>query len=122
MHNASFQFTESNNLLSAGAHGFPMYNPETGQWMGLGMYPFPTPFFPQAAIPPPEYYQNAAMPYRGFRGGYRGRFMRGGRSRGSYKGRSGYHDSDYNKKYDDYDDEYDNRDSRGRNGRRDRRR
>lgn len=91
-----------------------MYNPEAGQWMSLGMYPFPTPFFPTAAMPPPEFYQNAAMPYRGFRGGgFRGRFMRGGRGRGSYKGRmSGYYDGE------NYDDDYDSRNPRSRSGRR----
>lgn len=47
---------------------FPMYNPESCQWMGMnmgmGMYPYP-PYFPH--MPRPDYYPNP-MAYRGFRG------------------------------------------------------
>lgn len=62
-----------------------MYNPETGQFMG--MYPYPAPFFPTPIYP-------TNMPYvNTFRGGnYRGRFPRRGRS--SYRGRNGMHSYD----------------------------
>lgn len=90
----------------------------------MGMYPFPTPFFPTAAIPPHEYYQNSSMPYRGYRGGgYRGRYMRGGRNRGHFKGRGGDYSQRYgNNDYDEYDNGHDSRRSRSRSRRRDRRR
>lgn len=75
--------------------GYPMYNPETGQFMG--MYPYPAPFFPTPIYPTNMSYVNM------FRGGnYRGRFPRRGRS--SYRGRNGVHLYD----------ERDNRDSHSR--------
>lgn len=57
---------------------YPMYNPETGQFLGMSMYPYAAPFFPQPMYP-------SAMPpfgnnYRG--SNYRGRFPRRGRGRG----------------------------------------
>lgn len=62
---------------------YPMYNPETGQW--LGMYPYPAPFFPPmyapAAMPFPNNYSDI-----GPRGGYRGRYPRA-RGRRAYRGR-----------------------------------
>lgn len=70
---------------------FPGANPETGEWMGMGMYPFP--FYAPGMMPAvrPGYYPNSGM-YRGRfpRGGgnYRGRFPRG-------RGRGGYSNSDY---------------------------
>lgn len=91
---------------------FPMFNPETGQWMGMsmgmGMYPYP-PFLAPLSAPMvrPDYYQNP-MSYRGYRGGPRGRYPRS-RGRGSYRGRGGYHDGDYKYENDGYDDSYDHR-------------
>lgn len=63
-----------------------MYNPETGQW--LGMYPYPAPFFPHmypaAAMPYPNSYSDV-----GPRGNFRGRFPRS-RGRRGYRGRTNY--------------------------------
>lgn len=64
-----------------GMGAYPVYHPETGQWMG--MYPYPAPFFP------PMY--PGAMPYSNNygemgRGGYRGRFPRS-RGRRGFRGR-----------------------------------
>lgn len=91
-------------------HGFPMFNPETGQWMGMsmGMYPYP-PFIAPLTAPMvrPDYYPNPMM-YRGYRGGPRGRYPRS-RGRGSYRGRGGYHDGDYKYENDEYDDGHDHR-------------
>lgn len=87
-----------------------MFNPETGQWMGMsmGMYPYP-PFFAPLSAPMvrPEYFQNP-MSYRGYRGGPRGRYPRS-RGRGSYRGRGGYHDGEYKYENDGYDDGHDHR-------------
>lgn len=80
--NCSFhKLDEKPGPLLPGMGSYPVYNPETGQW--LGMYPYPTPFFP------PMY--PAAMPYPsnydvGPRGGYRGRYPRA-RGRRAYRGR-----------------------------------
>lgn len=66
-------------------------NPETGEWMGMGMYPFP--YFPPGMMPPmrPPFFQNHGM-YRGnrFQRGvkFRGRGMRG-------RGRGGYYSNNY---------------------------
>lgn len=95
---------------------YPVFNPETGQWlnmgigmgmgMGMGMYPYPPQFFPPVAVRP-DYFPNAGMPYP-FRGGgggnYRGRFPRG-RGRGNYRNRGNYnsYNSNYDNGYDDYD-------------------
>lgn len=86
---------------------FPVFNPETGQWinvnlgMGLGMYPF-APFIPGMR---PGYFPPQMMPYRG-RGGFRTRNR--GRGRGSFRGRSGNSSYDYTKgDYDGYKDDYD---------------
>lgn len=92
---------------------FPaMFNPETGQWMSMGMYPYP-PFMAPFSAPlvRPDYFQNP-MSYRGYRGGPRGRFPRS-RGRGSYRGRGGYqYDGDYKYENDSYDDSHDHRRSK----------
>lgn len=77
---------------------YPMYNPETGQW--LGMYPYPPPFFPP--IYPP-----AAMPYpnnyeMGPRGGYRGRYPRT-RGRRIFRGRINHYGNEDRRNDDWYD-------------------
>lgn len=75
-----------------GMGGYPMYNPETGQW--LGMYPYPPAFFPPM-------YPPAAMQYSGPynemapRGGYRGRFPRS-RGRRIFRGRLNHYGHDRN--------------------------
>lgn len=94
--------------MPAAPAAYPMYNPETGQWMnmnmnmGMGVYPF----FPPTHLIRPDFFPNHVMPYpTSYRGtGYRGRFMRG-RNRGGYRGRGGYHgyDENYKNGYDDYD-------------------
>lgn len=77
-----------------GLSGYPMYHPETGQW--LGMIPYPAPFFP------PMYPQ--AMPYNNYRGGpggnYRGRYPRI-RGRGGYRGRGREYSSHDDRRNDD---------------------
>lgn len=62
--------------------GYPVYHPETGQWMG--MYPYPAPFFPAMYPPGPMPYSNNYGEMG--RGGYRGRFPRS-RGRRIYRGR-----------------------------------
>lgn len=90
--------------MAGGAPGanpgmFPgMYNPETGEWMGMNMYPFP--FYPPGMIPPmrPNFYQNSGM-YRGGGGRFqRGNKFRGRGMRGKIRGRGSYYNSNY--KYD----------------------
>lgn len=81
----SFTDTEVTNPLAQQPGTFPMFNPETGQWVnmniGMGMYPFANPFFSGAPMMRPEFFPQQMGAYRGFRGGYRGRFPRGrGRS------------------------------------------
>lgn len=82
-----------------GMGAYPMYHPETGQW--LGMYPYPSPFFPPI-------YPHPVMPYNNYRGGpnsnYRGRFPRS-RGRGNYRGGrySSYDDRRNDDSYDSYD-------------------
>lgn len=82
-----------------GMGAYPMYHPETGQW--LGMYPYPPPFFPPI-------YPHSGMPYNNYRGApnsnYRGRFPRS-RGRGSYRGGrySSYDDRRNDDSYDSYD-------------------
>lgn len=101
-------------MMPGTAAPFPMYNPETCQWMGMnmgmGMYPYP-PFF--APMHRPEYYPNP-MAYRGYRGVRGARYPRargrgvGGRGRGGYQS----HEGDYNR-YDNYEsDHYDQRRSK----------
>lgn len=92
-----------------------MFNPETGQWMGMsmGMYPMGYPPFLAPMSAPmvrPDYYQNP-MSYRGYRGGPRGGRYPRSRGRGSYRGgRGGYHDGDYKYENDGgYDDSHDHR-------------
>lgn len=74
---------EKHGSMMPGMGGYPMYNPETGQW--LGMYPYPPPFFPPmyppAAMPYPAPYNEMAP-----RGGYRGRYPRS-RGRRIFRGR-----------------------------------
>lgn len=95
------------NPMMPNAGTYPVFNPDTGQWlnMGMGMYPYPAQFFPPPAhLVRPEYFHNAVMPYP-FRGSnYRGRFPRS-RGRGGYRGRGNYnsHNSHYDNGYDDYD-------------------
>lgn len=95
---------------------FPMYNPETGQWMGMGMgmYPYPAPFFPTAPMVRPDFFSNP-LAYRGYRGGMpRGRYNRG-RARGQNRGRGGYQSYDteqYYNKYQEYEDTHDHRRSK----------
>lgn len=112
----------TNPLAQQGA--FPVFNPETGQWvnmaMGMGMYPYP-PFFPGGPMIRPDFFPHQ-YPMRG-RGGYRG--YRGGprgRGRGAYRGRGGGPSYDYgNRNYDDYDehdDDYDYKRRRNRDHRR----
>lgn len=103
-------------MPSAPPGSFPMYNPETGQWMGMsmgmGMYPYPAPFFPTAPMVRPEFFSNS-MGYRGYRGMSRGRFPR--RGRGQNRGRGGYqsYDADqYYNKYPEYEDTHDHRHSK----------
>lgn len=91
-----------------------MYNPETGQWMGMGMYPpYGNPYLPAGPIAARSEYFPPAMGYRGglqsvYRGGPRGRFPRGA-ARGAMRGgRGGYGDGSYNK----FDGEHDYRRSR----------
>lgn len=100
--NASYcEFSGEGNPISLlpTMPGYPMYNPETGQFMG--MYPYPAPFFPTPMCPTNMPYMNN---FRG--GGYRGRFPR--RGRGTYRGRhssNSYDDrvgSSYNKRRRDY--------------------
>lgn len=101
-------------MMPGTAAPFPMYNPETCQWMGMnmgmGMYPYP-PFF--APMPRPDYYPNP-MAYRGYRGVRGARYPRA-RGRGVVgRGRGGYqtHDGEYNR-YDNYEgDHYDQRRSK----------
>lgn len=89
------QTEENHGPLMPGMGAYPMYNPETGQW--LGMYPYPAPFFPP--IYPP-----AAMPYEmAPRGGYRGRFPRSRGRRGGYRGARLNHYGDDRRNDDWYD-------------------
>lgn len=99
-----------------------MYNPETGQYMGMSMYtPFGNPFFPPGPIAARSEYYPPAMGYRlsgggistsVYRGQPRGRFPRGGGGRGGMRGgRGGYNDGPQIR----YDDEHDTR--RGRHSR-----
>lgn len=82
---------QNNNLVPGmGAPPFPgMYNPETGEWMGMGI-PFPYSFFPPHAAMSgmrPPFFPNPMGGYRGYnpRGGPRGRYMRiRGANRGQY--------------------------------------
>lgn len=93
----SFQ-GENHAPMVPGMGAYPMYNPETGQW--LGMYPYPPPFFPTM-------YPPAAMPYpnnfseMGPRGGYRGRYPRS-RGRRIYRGRVNHYGHD-ERRNDDWD-------------------
>ncbi|XP_059611554.1 A-kinase anchor protein 17A [Phlebotomus argentipes] len=71
---------------------FPVvYNPETGEYIPMGMYPYAG-FFPPALAPglPSSYFggMDGMKPYRGGGGGY-SRFPRG-RGRSSYRGGRGY--------------------------------
>lgn len=72
--------------MMPGMGAYPMYNPETGQWMG--MYPYPAPFFP-AMFPP--YANNYSE--MGLRGGYRGRYPRS-RGRRVFRGRVNHYGND----------------------------
>lgn len=89
-----------------------MYNPETGQYIGMNMYsPFGNPFFPPGPIAARSEYYPPTMGYRGgggqqvYRGGPRGRYIRGGGRGGMRGGRGGYNDGTQNR----FDDEHDNR-------------
>lgn len=70
--------------LLPGMGTYPVYNPETGQW--LGMYPYPTPFFPPMYAPAAMQYPNNYSEM-GPRGGYRGRYPRVRGGRRAYRGR-----------------------------------
>lgn len=88
---------------------YPVFNSESGQWMPL--YPYPAPFFAPTHLVRPDMFPGPGMAPFPYRGGYRGRFPRGGRGRGNnkFRGRGGYYsyDSNYKNGYDDYDDSYD---------------
>lgn len=89
---------EKQSSMMPGMGAYPMYNPETGQWMG--MYPYPPHFFPP--IYPPS-----AMPYSNYsdmppRGGYRGRYPRF-RGRRPFRGRLNHYGNDDRRNDDWYD-------------------
>lgn len=127
----SFHYSDNevtNPLAQPGT--FPVFNPETGQWvnmsmgmgMGMGMYPY-APFYPGAPMMRPDFFPQQ-YPMRG-RGGYRGRGLPPrGRGRSSYRGRGGGGGSyDYGRNYDNYEDrdgDYDYKRRRNRDRRRSR--
>lgn len=89
---------------------FPMFDPETGQWMGMpfGMFPFATaPFLPGTSMMRPDMFGNPM--FRGGRG--RGRFPRQ-RGRTGYRNRGSYSYNSYDRGYHEYDDDHDHRNSR----------
>lgn len=70
-----------------------MYNPETGEWMGMGMYPFPFHYAPGMMGPMRPYYGNS---YRGGPNRFpRGSSYRGRGIRGKFRGRGGYYSNSY---------------------------
>lgn len=89
---------DNHGSLVPGMGAYPMYNPETGQW--LGMYPYPAPMVFPTMYP-------GAMPYSnnysemGSRGGYRGRFPRS-RGRRGYRGRMNQYDDRRNDEWYDH--------------------
>lgn len=86
--------TEKGNMHQKNVIGYgqnfplqPLYNPENGEWLGMGVYPYGAPFIPQTAgIPRPGFFPT--IPYRGVYRGPRSRFPRI-RGRGTYRGRGG---------------------------------
>lgn len=107
-------FTEKKpEPIIPGAAPYPIFNPETGQWInvGMGMYQYPGPFFPAPHMVRPDLFPNAVMPYSNYPyNSYRGRFPRG-RGRGAFRGRGGYnpYSGGYKNGYDDYEDTYDHK-------------
>lgn len=109
---------------AAAQNPFSMFNPEMGQWMGMGMGMYPYPPFIAAPMVRPEFYSN---PFRGNGGGggvvggggYRGTNLRGryprSRGRGGYRGRgsgSYQYDDQYHGYNNDDHDRYDEHDHR----------
>lgn len=91
---------EKHAPLMPGMGTYPMYNPETGQW--LGMYPYPGPFFPPMYPPAAMQYPNSYSEM-GSRGNYRGRFPRSRGYRRGYRGRVNHYGHD-DRRGDDWND------------------